>query len=361
VAGKIFVNYRRDDAKAEAARLHDRLAQTFGAANVFMDIDNLLPGERFDLRLKEALAGTDVFLAVIGARWLTLLEARAGSGERDYVREEIAAALAAKIVVIPVLMDRAPLPKAASLPEDIRELALYHKHDVVYESFGRDVQALIVAIETHRQARDTQAAEAARLAQKRKSAESAQSAIEKARVEGGGGRIAGILKVLGSLVAIGFVLTAIYSYRTWGGKADHRATQESQSGPVQTELPSAAVARVKKNGDGHFAVTARINGIGVPMIVDTSASTVVLNSDDARKAGIQTDSLSYATPVETGNGSFFAARVTLDKVSLGELTVVKVDALVITPGTRVKSLLGMSFLSRLRSYEFSGNQLVMRG
>ena len=97
------------------------------------------------------------------------------------------------------------------------------------------------------------------------------------------------------------------------------------------------------------------------MIVDTSASTVVLNSDDARKAGIQTDSLSYATPVEAGNGSFFAARVTLDKVSLGELTVVKVDALVITPGTRVKSLLGMSFLSRLRSYEFSGNQLVMRG
>ena len=171
MAGKIFVNYRRDDAKAEAARLHDRLAQSFGAANVFMDVDNLLPGERFDLRLKEALAGTDVFLAVIGARWLTLLEARAQSGERDYVRGEIAAALAAKIVVIPVLMDRAPLPKAASLPEDIRELALYHKHDVVYESFGRDVQALIAAIEAHRQALEGQAAEAARLAREQRKAE----------------------------------------------------------------------------------------------------------------------------------------------------------------------------------------------
>ena len=170
VAGKIFVNYRRDDAKAEAARLHDRLAQSFGAANVFMDVDNLLPGERFDLRLKEALAGTDVFLAVIGARWLDLLEARAESGERDYVREEIAAALAAKIVVIPVLMDRAPLPKAASLPEDIRELALYHKHDVVYESFGRDVQALIAAIEAHRQARDEKAASAARLTREKEQA-----------------------------------------------------------------------------------------------------------------------------------------------------------------------------------------------
>jgi D-alanyl-D-alanine carboxypeptidase (penicillin-binding protein 5/6) len=171
VSGKIFVNYRRDDAKAEAARLHDRLAQSFGAASVFMDVDNLLPGERFDLRLKEALAGTDVFLAVIGARWLDLLEARAQSGERDYVREEIAAALAAKLVVIPVLMDRAALPKAASLPEDIRELALYHKHDVVYESFGRDVQALIAAIETHRQALESQAAEAARLAREQQKVE----------------------------------------------------------------------------------------------------------------------------------------------------------------------------------------------
>ena len=50
--GQDLVNYRRDDAKAEAARLHDRLAQSFGAANVFMDVDNLLPGERFDLRLR---------------------------------------------------------------------------------------------------------------------------------------------------------------------------------------------------------------------------------------------------------------------------------------------------------------------
>ncbi len=167
VAGKIFVNYRRDDAKAEAARLHDRLVQSFGAANVFMDVDNLLPGERFDLRLKEALAGTDVFLAVIGARWLDLLQARAESGERDYVREEIAAALAARIVVIPVLMDRAPLPKAASLPGDIRELALYHKHDLVHESFGRDVQALIAAIEAHRQEKEKAEIEAERRAQQK--------------------------------------------------------------------------------------------------------------------------------------------------------------------------------------------------
>ena len=151
-----------------------------------MDVDNLLPGERFDLRLKEALAGTDVFLAVIGARWLALLEARAATGERDYVREEIAAALAAKLVVIPVLMDRAALPRAASLPEDIRELALYHKHDVVYESFGRDVQALVAAINAHHEARETREAEAARLEREKEQAEIEVSAACAAEGEGTG-------------------------------------------------------------------------------------------------------------------------------------------------------------------------------
>ncbi len=53
VAGKIFINYRRDDAKAEAARLRDRLAQAFGAANVFMDVDNLLAAGQFSVTVGE--------------------------------------------------------------------------------------------------------------------------------------------------------------------------------------------------------------------------------------------------------------------------------------------------------------------
>jgi formylglycine-generating enzyme required for sulfatase activity len=153
VAGKIFISYRREDAKAEAARLRDRLADAFGAANVFMDVDNLRPGERFDLKLKDALAETDVFLAAIGPRWSELLAARMESGEHDYVRAEIAAALARKITVIPVLMDRAPMPRAASLPGDMRDLALYQKHDIAHESFGRDAAALIGAIKEGRRAR----------------------------------------------------------------------------------------------------------------------------------------------------------------------------------------------------------------
>jgi branched-chain amino acid transport system substrate-binding protein len=144
--GKIFINYRRDDDRSAAARVRDRLAAVFGKSNVFMDVDNLLAGQRFDRELEKALAETDVFLAVIGRHWMELFAARRASGERDFVREEIAGALARGLVVIPVLLERAPLPKAAELPEDIRELVMHHKHDVTHEHFGREIDDLIAAI-----------------------------------------------------------------------------------------------------------------------------------------------------------------------------------------------------------------------
>jgi len=178
------------------------------------------------------------------------------------------------------------------------------------------------------------------------------------------GKAAEVLKALGSWMAIGFVLVALYAYRSELGEVGDRVAQELQPGSVQTVSPGmeghGAVIRIRKT-EGHFIAKAHVNGRGVRMIIDTGASTVVLRSEDARRAGIQLNALNYSVPVETANGRAFAARVKLDKVSVGDLTLEKVDALVTRPGALHQSLLGMSFLSRLRSYEFSGNQLLMRG
>ncbi len=177
------------------------------------------------------------------------------------------------------------------------------------------------------------------------------------------GRAAEALKALGSWMAIGLVLVALYAYRAELGEVGDRVVNELQPGSVQTVSPGVeghgAVVRIRKT-EGHFIAKTRVNGRSVQMIVDTGASTVVLRSEDARRAGIQLNSLTYSVPVETANGRAFAARVKLDKVSLGELTLEKVDALVTRPGVLHQSLLGMSFLSRLQSYEFSGNLLLMR-
>lgn len=146
MAGKIFINYRREDAKDAAARVHHELVGPFSAKSLFMDVDNLLAGQRFDKELEKALAACDVFLAVIGPYWLKILDERRISVERDYVREEIAAALQRGIHVIPLLVGGARLPKERELPVDIAGLVMHQKHELRHEHFGRDVGPLIEAI-----------------------------------------------------------------------------------------------------------------------------------------------------------------------------------------------------------------------
>ena len=142
----IFISYRRDDGAANAARISDRLATEFGAANIFMDIDKLIPGQRFDKELQEALLRCDFFIVIIGSRWFALLGEKQSGGKRDYARIELAAALEREIPVIPVLVENSKLPDEEALPLDIQRLVLHHKHDIAFEHFSRDVAGLIAAI-----------------------------------------------------------------------------------------------------------------------------------------------------------------------------------------------------------------------
>src|SRR5215831_8922827 len=145
MAGKIFINYRRDDSPGTAGRLHDRLAQTFGRNNLFMDVDHIPAGVDFTEYLHNQVAACDVFLAVIGPDWL---DAKDDSGHRrfdnpdDFVTIEIAAALARNIRVIPVLVDGARTPKADKLPDSIRPLVRRNAVELRDTHFGRDAEAL---------------------------------------------------------------------------------------------------------------------------------------------------------------------------------------------------------------------------
>jgi len=142
----IFISYRRDDVRATALALQDRLARGLGPSRVFMDIDHLRPGTRFDRALQKALRQTGVLIAVIGPDWLSILKQRAEQPEPDYVRMEIAGALKSGVDVLPLLVDGAALPHAADLPDDLKDLPAHQKHTVAFETFGRDVDALVKAL-----------------------------------------------------------------------------------------------------------------------------------------------------------------------------------------------------------------------
>jgi aspartyl protease family protein len=119
--------------------------------------------------------------------------------------------------------------------------------------------------------------------------------------------------------------------------------------------------RIRRQPDGHFVARTAVNGANVTMLVDTGASTVVLSPADAKAAGIDVGQLSYSVPVRTANGSTYAAPARLRRIAIGSVVIDNVDALIAKPGALHQSLLGMSFLTRLRSYEVSGEFLTLRG
>jgi len=129
--------------------------------------------------------------------------------------------------------------------------------------------------------------------------------------------------------------------------------EQSPGGPAEV--------KIRKRLDGHFTVKAEVNGAATTMIVDTGASTIVLSPEDAKRAGIDVSRLNFTVPVITANGRTVAAKVRLNTVAVGPLQREDVDALVAEPKALNESLLGMSFLGRLRSYEFSGDFLTLRG
>lgn len=162
---------------------------------------------------------------------------------------------------------------------------------------------------------------------------------------------------------LALALIAGYSYRDQVMPVARRIAGELLPGtPIQLETGDAksVAVRIRRQADGQFIAQASANGAKINMVVDTGASTIVLNPSDAARAGIKVEGLRYSVPVQTANGTSFAARVRLKNVSIGPVSINNVDALIAKRGALRESLLGMSFLSRLRSYEFSGDFLTLR-
>jgi hypothetical protein len=142
----IFISYRREDTSGDAGHLAADLCDRFGRDNVFIDIDAISGGADFELRIKYALDQSRVTFALIGERWLTVTTqdgTRRLDDERDYVRREIAAALAREdVTVVPVLVEGAKMPTAAQLPPDLAPLATRNAVDLSNKRWRYDVRQL---------------------------------------------------------------------------------------------------------------------------------------------------------------------------------------------------------------------------
>lgn len=131
--------------------------------------------------------------------------------------------------------------------------------------------------------------------------------------------------------------------------------------PVDTLVVSDGyTVEVPLGQDGHYHVDADINGRSVAVLVDTGASVVALTAEDADAAGIFVSDADFTGRILTANGSARVAPVVLDEVSIGDITVRDVRAVVSEPGALSVSLLGMTFLNQLDRVDMRSGTLILQ-
>lgn len=145
--GGIFINYRRDERSLNARAVAEAARRHFGDDAVFFD-RSIEPGTVYPDRLDQWLAECDVLIAIIHDTWLADLRAK-NAARKDWVRYEIATALATGKPVIPVLIGPATVPPHDQLPVDLVRLADPQQAHVRPESADADLDRLLQRLERY--------------------------------------------------------------------------------------------------------------------------------------------------------------------------------------------------------------------
>ncbi len=174
------------------------------------------------------------------------------------------------------------------------------------------------------------------------------------------------MKPLYMLISAAMIAAGVYFFIP--KDAPHQAPASAASATVvagtvppadQTTTSYAKAAVISRKDDGHYWTNASVGGTSVEFMIDTGASIVALTPRDAQRIGVDMDTLTYNGRINTAGGQIKGAYITLDEVRIGRVKIKDVDAVVLPDGL-TQSLLGMSFLGQLYSYEFRQNQLIIR-
>lgn len=142
----------------------------------------------------------------------------------------------------------------------------------------------------------------------------------------------------------------IAAYGLWNDVSRDLRTRQSLMSEGKIEVP--------RSPDGHYYVTALVNGVAVDFVIDTGATDMVLSQADAARAGLNPDTLAYLGSAFTANGEVRTAMVQLDHVNLSGIEDRDVRA-VVNQGQMDGSLLGMGYLSRYARIEIADGQMIL--
>lgn len=146
--------------------------------------------------------------------------------------------------------------------------------------------------------------------------------------------------------------------------ADKLSPASANATPPKAQAVTVAQAgsrsvSIPRDARGHFQTDGRIDGQRVDFMIDTGASLVALNEKSAARFGLRPSRADYNATVTTANGSIKAARSRLASIELGGLVVRDVDVMVLPDAALSENLLGLSFLSKLKRFEYANGKLVL--
>ena len=191
-----------------------------------------------------------------------------------------------------------------------------------------------------------------------------------------------VLTALGAIgITVGIVVLLFMLQRPGAPAAAPPAPHQANLAPAAplaaspplVYTPSAGVGRPlpmpaqghqaisRREPNGYFLFDTAVNGMTVQMVFDTGATIVALRAEDAARAGIAVNGLNYNGRTRTANGVGEVAFVVLDSLKVGDITRYNVPAIVSRPGQLFASLLGQSFITKLKGYRFEGNDLILQG
>jgi aspartyl protease family protein len=160
--------------------------------------------------------------------------------------------------------------------------------------------------------------------------------------------------------ACGLLVSATVTGLTFGDRLGPLGLAPTRS-PAATGTVANPIVVLNADLRGHYMVHPSVEGRTLRMMVDTGASSVALTYEDAERAGIKLAPRDFNRPVGTANGVAMAASVRIAELKVGEIRLTFVDAMVLPRGKLGTSLLGMSFLKRLKGFEVASGRLTLRG
>ncbi len=165
--------------------------------------------------------------------------------------------------------------------------------------------------------------------------------------------------ILAVLLLAGGGYVARYADDVLGANPAPKAAAARPADEPRQPVTSGRSLVLDADRQGHFRAAARVEGRAIDFMVDTGASLVVVRESDAARIGVRPMRADYTAVVSTANGKVKAAPAKLERVELGGITVYDVAALVMPDDALGENLLGTSFLSRLKRYEYANGRLVL--